>query len=146
MSNVSGVQQLKETYMPWGESNTNVGSFPQPLYQYTFHEKEQDGTLFYDYGARLYNPAIGRWLSPDTDRQDGLNRYAYVRNNPFRSTDPTGHSSCDAACQQKQKKRSAKAAKPQKSKDAPKAAAKADAPPPPAKVEPESPGCSRFLG
>src|SRR5262249_18504289 len=59
-----------------------------PPYQFNFKEKEQDGTNFYDYGARLYNPAAGRWLSPDSVL--GEPRYAYVHNHPLAYVDPTG--------------------------------------------------------
>jgi RHS repeat-associated protein len=53
------------------------------------------GGLMY-YGARMYDPAVGRFLSADTvvpSRGDpqGLNRYAYARDNPCRYTDPSGH-------------------------------------------------------
>src|SRR5262249_6467811 len=53
--------------------------------------KEKDAAGLYDYGARLYNPATGRWLSADASSKDGLNRYAYVRNNPLAYIDSTGH-------------------------------------------------------
>src|SRR3990172_8598400 len=53
------------------------------------------GTGFHDYGARMYWPQIGRFISPDT-AGPGLanpapfNRDAYVWNNPYKYTDPTG--------------------------------------------------------
>jgi RHS repeat-associated protein len=56
----------------------------------------------YDYNARYYSPLFGRFLSPDSivpnpaNPQD-FNRYAYVRNNPLRYTDPSGHDPLDAA-------------------------------------------------
>jgi RHS repeat-associated protein len=45
--------------------------------------------------GRVYDPVLGRFLSPDPIVQSpydtqGLNRYAYVRNNPLRYTDPSG--------------------------------------------------------
>ena len=45
--------------------------------------------------ARLYDPALGRFLSPDPYVQNPLfsqnfNRYAYALNNPTKYTDPTG--------------------------------------------------------
>jgi len=45
--------------------------------------------------ARLYDPAVGRFLSPDpyvqsSDFSQGYNRYSYCLNNPLRYTDPTG--------------------------------------------------------
>jgi hypothetical protein len=48
------------------------------------------------YGARYYDAALGRFVQADTivpnpaNPQD-LNRYAYVRNNPLRYTDPSGY-------------------------------------------------------
>ncbi len=47
-------------------------------------------------GARWYDPSLSRWTSPDTDvpeNQDGrgLDRYAYVANNPIVHQDPSGH-------------------------------------------------------
>lgn len=48
------------------------------------------------FGAQWYDPQIGRFISPDTIIPDpaesqSFNRYAYVRNNPLRYTDPTGY-------------------------------------------------------
>jgi RHS repeat-associated protein len=86
----------RQSYKPYGEDL--LASPPGPFtpaaglrYQYNFKEKEQDGSGLYDYGARLYNPATARFLSPDTSDADGLNRYAYVSNDPLRYNDPTGH-------------------------------------------------------
>jgi len=47
------------------------------------------------YDARLYDPAVGRFLSPDpyvqnSDFSQSYNRYSYAWNNPLRYTDPTG--------------------------------------------------------
>ncbi|MBI5756782.1 MAG: cell wall hydrolase, partial [Nitrospirae bacterium] len=50
----------------------------------------------YYYGARYYNPQLGRFISPDSivpnpgNPQD-LNRYIYAGNNPLLYIDPTGH-------------------------------------------------------
>ena len=50
----------------------------------------------YDYIARRYDPALARFIQPDTivpqpgDPQS-LNRYSYAANNPVRYTDPSGH-------------------------------------------------------
>jgi hypothetical protein len=47
-------------------------------------------------GGRVYDPEIGRLLSPDPFVQfpastQGFNRYAYVSNNPLSYTDPSGY-------------------------------------------------------
>ena len=44
--------------------------------------------------ARYYNPVIGRFTQEDTYRGDGLNLYAYCRNNPVFYIDPSGHYVC----------------------------------------------------
>ncbi len=46
--------------------------------------------------GRMYDPVIGRFLSPDPytqspDFTQGLNRYSYVFNNPLSMTDPSGY-------------------------------------------------------
>ncbi|MBI5650568.1 MAG: N-acetylmuramoyl-L-alanine amidase [Chloroflexi bacterium] len=48
------------------------------------------------YNARYYDSTIGRFTQADTIvpnlyNPQSLNRYAYVRNNPVKYTDPTGH-------------------------------------------------------
>lgn len=53
-------------------------------------------TFLYNYGARFYDPEVGRFITPDSIAPDyknpqSLNRYAYVQNNPLKYIDPTGH-------------------------------------------------------
>jgi RHS repeat-associated protein len=53
------------------------------------------GGLMY-YGARMYDPAIGRFISADTivpqpGNPQTLNRYAYCLGNPLKFNDPSGH-------------------------------------------------------
>src|SRR5262249_39334 len=48
------------------------------------------------YGARYYDPQLGRFITPDTVIQNPydpqtLNRYTYTRNNPIIYVDPSGH-------------------------------------------------------
>jgi RHS repeat-associated protein len=70
----------------------------------TFTGQKQDGTGLLYYNARYYDPALGTFISPDTLVPDpGLvldyNRYMYVRGNPLRYTDPTGHYTNDEIMQ-----------------------------------------------
>jgi RHS repeat-associated protein len=64
-------------------------------YRYTGQRWEEEIGL-YDYGARWYDPALGRFIQPDTivpqpGNPQSLNRYSYALNNPMKYTDPTGH-------------------------------------------------------
>lgn len=48
----------------------------------------------YDFGARNYDPALGRWMNVDPladhPKQIGISPYAYCANNPVIYVDPTG--------------------------------------------------------
>lgn len=62
---------------------------------YTLHEHYDDFNLI-NMNGRLYDPVLGRMLSPDIAIQDehnalSYNRYSYCFNNPLRFTDPSGY-------------------------------------------------------
>ncbi|MGD9992552.1 MAG: RHS repeat domain-containing protein [Salinivirgaceae bacterium] len=62
---------------------------------YTGHE-HLDGAHIINMNGRMYDPIIGRMLSPDPVLQNpystqNYNRYSYVMNNPLKYTDPTGY-------------------------------------------------------
>jgi RHS repeat-associated protein len=60
-----------------------------------FTGQRLDDTGLYYYGARYYDPQIGRFISPDTlvhnfANPQSFNRYSYCLNNPLKYIDPTG--------------------------------------------------------
>ena len=50
---------------------------------------QSDSTGLQLLGHRYYDPAVGRFLSPDPIK-DGRNWYAYCENNPLTAADPSG--------------------------------------------------------
>ena len=64
---------------------------------YRFTGQRADGYIkLIDMGARRYDPALGLFISADTIIPDpgnplDLNRYSYVRFNPLKYVDPSGH-------------------------------------------------------
>lgn len=56
-------------------------------------QQYDDLTEQYYLRARYYNPVLGRFLQEDVYQGDGLNLYAYCRNNPVMYWDPSGYDS-----------------------------------------------------
>ncbi len=89
-------------YDVWGarrnsdESAANWQSFAPPVGNREFTGQEQIPDVgLVNMNGRVYDPALGRFLSPDPNVQDisdtqSYNRYSYALNNPLRYTDPTG--------------------------------------------------------
>ncbi len=82
----------RKLYNNWTQDNTAT-SF---LFSrgYTSHE-HLDVFKIINMNARLYDPVIGRFFSPDPVIQDyeftqSYNRYSYCQNNPVMNVDPTG--------------------------------------------------------
>ena len=65
------------------------------LQPYKYNGKELDtknGLNWYDYGARHYDAALGRWLvvDPLAEKYYSTSPYTYCLNNPVKYVDPTG--------------------------------------------------------
>ncbi len=97
--NMEVVERL--SFDPWGMRRNTDGSAPSAAITsvspigYTGHEMDDEQSLV-NMKARIYDPVLGRFLSPDSiipDVKDlqSFNRYSYTRNNPLSRTDPTGH-------------------------------------------------------
>jgi RHS repeat-associated protein len=73
-------------YRPFGASVATVAGSPATTPRFGFTgQRFEKGTGIYDYNARFYDPALGRFLQPDSIIPDpfdsqSLNRYGYVRN------------------------------------------------------------------
>jgi RHS repeat-associated protein len=77
--------------MPEGFNN----SLMETENKYLYNGKEFQDELnlnWYDYGARMYEPGTGRWISPDplTELEFSLTPYRYCFNNPINFIDPFG--------------------------------------------------------
>jgi RHS repeat-associated protein len=81
-------------HYPYGEERWHSGTLPTD-YRFT-GQRHDDTTGLTIMGARWYDSALGRWISPDTIVPDpgnpqSFSRYSWVRGNPLKFVDPTGH-------------------------------------------------------
>ena len=101
LTDIGGGVHMTYDYGPYGEGHYSSGSDPN---HYLFTGKERDTETGNDYfGARYYESAMGRFLTPDwaatpvpvpyakMSLPQTLNLYPYVENNPVTGVDPDGH-------------------------------------------------------
>lgn len=85
-------------YYPFGLIHNGYNNFAaknNASYKYKYNGKELQNELglnMYDYGARNYDPALGRWMNIDplAEKYFGVTPYNYVCNNPINAIDPDG--------------------------------------------------------
>ena len=87
----SGTVEETSHYYPFGGTFASAGNV-QP---YKYNGKEYDskkGLNWYDYGARHYDAALGRFETVDPSAENYFNTslYAYCGNSPISRIDPTG--------------------------------------------------------
>ena len=88
----SGQIVEKGDYMPWGGERGDEGISTT---DYGYTGQMQEGDIYY-YGARWYDPDIGRFMQADSivpmasQGTQAFDRYAYVNNNPMIYVDPSG--------------------------------------------------------
>ena len=87
----SGAVEEANHYYPFGGVFASTGNV-QP---YKYNGKELDtekGLNWYDYGARMYDAALGRFTTVDPLAENlyPWSSYAYCLNNPIKYVDPTG--------------------------------------------------------
>jgi len=81
-------------YYPFGMEMSEL-SYGTGTNKYLYNSKEiqNDFDLYwYDYGARMYDPMLGRWHSVDplAEEMPSWSPYSYGFNNPIRFIDPDG--------------------------------------------------------
>ncbi len=89
----TGMEKFRAQYDPWGVQvvNKNDVNFARG---YCGHEMLND-FQFINMNGRMYDPVLGRFLSPDNYVQmptsaQSFNRYSYCLNNPLKYTDTSG--------------------------------------------------------
>jgi RHS repeat-associated protein len=92
-ANSAGTKIAEQLFSPFGTTRYSWGTTPTS-YQFTGQRADATGLMFYV--ARYYDPVVGRWTQADavvpaSGNPQGLNRYAYVANNPLKYEDASGH-------------------------------------------------------
>lgn len=88
----------QQNYYPFGleHKGTSYGVATQTTHQYLYNGKELQGELslnWLDYGARNYDPALGRWYRVDelSELYYSNSPYVYALNTPTNAIDPDGN-------------------------------------------------------
>ncbi len=90
--------QEENNYYPFGlqhKGYNNVVNGTEHKYKYQNKEiQEELGLNWYDFGARNFDQALGRWMNPDALAEDysSYSPYNYALNNPIFFFDPDGNS------------------------------------------------------
>ena len=88
-----GTQVYSASYDAWGKQTVTMNKIGF-IRGYCGHEMLNDYQII-NMNGRLYDPVLGRFLSPDNfvqtpDFSQNYNRYSYCLNNPLKYTDPSG--------------------------------------------------------
>jgi len=99
-ANLNKVKAIFEgSYQPFGKDNGMPGGTESEKHKFTGKPYSSSIGLYY-YGARWYDPEIGRFISHDSrpgrmSRPQSLNPYTYVVNSPLNYVDPWGEAECN---------------------------------------------------
>ncbi|MBS7705573.1 RHS repeat-associated core domain-containing protein [Chelatococcus asaccharovorans] len=93
ITDAAGAEVLHRYYRPYGQIPITTSTFKEAKAFIGERQDSETGLLYLN--ARFYDPALGRFISPDwylpTDPGVGTNRYAYAFNDPINKSDPNGH-------------------------------------------------------
>ncbi len=84
ITDVGGNLVSRVDYEPFGKDLSYANS------KYKFTGKEKDSSSLYYFGARYYDPNIGRFTQIDPSFEPSETPYSYVDNNPLNKVDPDG--------------------------------------------------------
>ncbi len=92
------IEKISDSYYPFGKrqaamSYLSGSSEQRNFFLYNGKELQTDFDIdWYDYGARFYDPQLGRWhvVDPLAHKREWLLPYNFVQNNPINRIDPDG--------------------------------------------------------
>ena len=95
ITNQEGSVIEQNTYYPFGSRHTFGNTYAQTTNRFKFNGKEEQttGNLgLLDYGARMYDSNIGRWMVQDplAEQMYMVTPYRFSLNNPVNFIDPNG--------------------------------------------------------
>lgn len=95
ISDGTGAAVNRTTFRPYGEKARTIGTHVETKGYIGERFDAETGYLYLN--ARYYDPALGRFISPDwwdpNQTGVGTNRYTYSDNDPVNKSDPNGHAS-----------------------------------------------------
>jgi RHS repeat-associated protein len=98
-TDINGAIVWKEDYSPYGERKQKEAASSNQHQWFGGKVQDSETGLSY-FGARYYDPVVGRFMGVDAvgfnpGNLQSFNRYAYANNNPYRFVDPTGNAAED---------------------------------------------------
>ena len=102
LDGVSGEVVETNDYYPFGSRWNTTASLTDQSNRFRYNSKEEQSSLYpasvrnavshIDYGARQYDPVVGRWFAQDplSEKYYSISPYAFCHNNPINRIDPDG--------------------------------------------------------
>jgi RHS repeat-associated protein len=96
-TDINGAIVWKEDYSPYGERKQKEAASSNQHQWFGGKVQDSETGLSY-FGARYYDPVVGRFMGVDAvgfnpGNLQSFNRYAYANNNPYKYVDPDGNTS-----------------------------------------------------